>query len=119
MEETSQVLEEDRSGKQTTDPAPLESDVLVAEAISQSAPAANPAEELKAVIEGAIYITDEPLTAEQIAAAVQQPIELVKELLLELVAEYAAPDEVFLYANWRAGIRCRPSRSIMRQSDGL
>jgi len=92
MEETSQVLEEDRSGKQTTDPAPLESDVLVAEAISESAPAANPAAELKAVIEGAIYITDEPLTAEQIAAAVQQPVELVKELLLELVSEYATPE---------------------------
>jgi segregation and condensation protein B len=47
---------------------------------------------LKAVIEAAIYITDEPLTAEQIAAAVEQPIERVQTLLNQLVAEYAAPD---------------------------
>jgi segregation and condensation protein B len=48
--------------------------------------------ELKAVIEAAIYITDEPLTAEQIAGAVEQPLEQVKVVLDRLVAEYAAPD---------------------------
>jgi segregation and condensation protein B len=47
---------------------------------------------LKAVIEAAIYITDEPLTAEQIATAVEQPLERVQALLNQLVAEYAAPD---------------------------
>src|SRR5689334_5723995 len=48
--------------------------------------------ELKAVIEAAIYITDEPLSAEQIAGAVEQPLEQVKAVLDQLVAEYAAPD---------------------------
>ena len=48
--------------------------------------------ELKAVIEAAIYITDEPLSAEQIAAAVERPLEQVKQILNRLVAEYAAPD---------------------------
>lgn len=48
--------------------------------------------ELKAVIEAAIYITDEPLSAEQIATAVEQPLEQVRSLLNQLVAEYAAPD---------------------------
>lgn len=48
--------------------------------------------ELKAVIEAAIYITDEPLSAEQIAGAVEQPLEQVKAVLDRLVAEYAAPD---------------------------
>jgi len=48
--------------------------------------------ELKAVIEAAIYITDEPLSAEQIATAVEQPLEQVRLLLNQLVAEYAAPD---------------------------
>ena len=48
--------------------------------------------ELKAVIEAAIYITDEPLSAEQIATAVEQPLEQVRGLLNQLVAEYAAPD---------------------------
>jgi segregation and condensation protein B len=92
MEETSQVLEEDRNGQETTDADRPENDTLVAEVVSESAPAPNATAGLKAVIEGAIYITDEPLTPEQIAAAVQQPVELVKELLLELVSEYAAPE---------------------------
>ncbi len=47
---------------------------------------------LKAVIEAAIYITDEPLTAEQIAAAVEQPLDRVREILNQLVTEYSAPD---------------------------
>ncbi|HEY3938098.1 MAG TPA: SMC-Scp complex subunit ScpB [Bryobacteraceae bacterium] len=47
---------------------------------------------LKAVIEAAIYITDEPLAAEQIASAVDQPLESVQAILNQLVAEYAAPD---------------------------
>jgi segregation and condensation protein B len=48
--------------------------------------------DLKAVIEAAIYITDEPLTPEQIASAIDQPLDRVQEILTELVAEYSAPD---------------------------
>jgi segregation and condensation protein B len=48
--------------------------------------------DLKAVIEAAIYITDEPLTPEQIATAIDQPLDRVQHVLTELVAEYAAPD---------------------------
>ena len=55
--------------------------------LAQESPAA-----LKAVIEAAIYITDEPLTAEQIAAALEQPLDRVTEILSQLVTEYAAPD---------------------------
>lgn len=47
---------------------------------------------LKAVIEAVIYIADEPLTAEQIASGLEQPLATVKEILNELLAEYAAPD---------------------------
>jgi segregation and condensation protein B len=47
---------------------------------------------LKAVIEGVIYITDEPLSPQQIAMAVQQPMEIVKPILDELVAEYSKPE---------------------------
>ncbi|HZQ52915.1 MAG TPA: SMC-Scp complex subunit ScpB [Bryobacteraceae bacterium] len=47
---------------------------------------------LKAVIEAAIYLTDEPLSAEQIATAIEQPLDHVKEILAQLVNEYAAPD---------------------------
>ncbi len=68
-----------------------DNDVLVAEAVTQSSPAEDPHARIKAVIEAAIYITDEPLTAQQIAAAIQQPIEVVREILARLTAEYASP----------------------------
>ena len=48
--------------------------------------------DLKAVIEAAIYITDEPLTPDQIASAIAQPLDRVQQVLAELVAEYASPD---------------------------
>ena len=44
------------------------------------------------MIEGVIYITDEPLSAQQIALAVQQPMEIVKPILDELLAEYSKPE---------------------------
>ncbi len=70
-----------------------EEDVIIADAISEPEPAAAHSQHaLKAVIEAAIYITDEPLTLEQIATAVQQPVEQVKQVLQQLVQEYAAPD---------------------------
>ena len=68
-------------------------DVLIAEAVSEpAAPGEDNYAAVKAVIEAAIYITDEPLSAEQIAAAIQQPLDHVKDILAQLVAEYSAPD---------------------------
>ena len=68
-------------------------DVMIAEAIEEPAAAGvEAASNLKAIIEAAIYVTDEPLTADQISTAIEQPVELVKEILALLVAEYAAPD---------------------------
>jgi segregation and condensation protein B len=68
-----------------------EETVLIAEAVAE-VPAETGAAALKAVIEAAIYITDEPLTAEQIASATGQSLDLVKNILQQLVQEYAAPD---------------------------
>ena len=68
-----------------------EADVLIAEAIHEPPADGDPAK-LRAVIEAAIYITDEPLTAEQIAVAVDQPLAQVKEILNRLVETYEAPD---------------------------
>ena len=48
--------------------------------------------ELKAVIEAIVYITDEPLSMEQIAAALGQPRERVSTLLDELVREFEKPE---------------------------
>ncbi|MBZ5632457.1 MAG: SMC-Scp complex subunit ScpB [Acidobacteriia bacterium] len=45
--------------------------------------------QLQAILEAIVYITDEPLTAQQIAAAIGQPIDKIKRLLDQLVAEFA------------------------------
>ena len=66
--------------------------VFVAEVESSTSLQEELRETLKAVIEAAIYITDEPLTVDQISKAIEQPIETVKEVLAELVSEYAQPD---------------------------
>jgi len=49
-------------------------------------------EQLQAILEAIVYITDEPLTAQQIAAAIGQPIDKVKHALDQLVADYAGPE---------------------------
>ena len=48
--------------------------------------------QLKAILEAIIYVTDEPLSAQQIAAALGHPIDKIKRILDELVAEYARPE---------------------------
>jgi len=55
-------------------------------------PTAPEGAQLKAILEAIVYITDEPLSAQQIAAALGHPIDEVKRLLDELAAEYARPD---------------------------
>jgi segregation and condensation protein B len=47
--------------------------------------------ELMAMLEAVIYITDEPLTLEQISTALEQPRDRIKRLLDELVAEWQKP----------------------------
>ncbi len=71
---------------------PVAADILIAEAVAEPTPAADATAPVKAVIEAAIYITDEPLTAEQIATAIDQPLDHVKEILAQLVSEYSASD---------------------------
>jgi segregation and condensation protein B len=66
-------------------------DVLIAEAVSEPPPDSSESLSLKAIIEAAIYVTDEPLTPEQIATAVEQPLQVVNEILQQLVADYAGP----------------------------
>ena len=45
-----------------------------------------------AVLEAMVYVTDEPLTAEQIANAMGEPLPDIKLLLDQLVAEYNRPE---------------------------
>src|ERR1700727_2241076 len=51
-----------------------------------------PDEQLRAVVEAVIYVTDEPLTADQIAPALQQPAAKIGQVLEELTAEYNKPE---------------------------
>jgi segregation and condensation protein B len=62
---------------------------------STEQPAADQASEdtrLKAVLEAIVYVTEEPLTLAQIAAAMQQPAERIRKLLDELVAIFDKPE---------------------------
>lgn len=47
---------------------------------------------LKAILEALIYVTDEPLSAQQMAAALAAPIDKVQKALDELAAEFARPE---------------------------
>jgi segregation and condensation protein B len=60
--------------------------------LAEERPAAGDDARLRAVLEAIVYITDEPLTAQQIAAALGEPLDRVKELMEELAEEYAKPE---------------------------
>lgn len=57
--------------------------------LTEERPAEGDESQLKAILEAIVYITDEPLSAQQMAAALSQPIDKVKRLLDEIVAEFA------------------------------
>jgi segregation and condensation protein B len=94
MEGTDHILEMDspETEQEISAFTASEDDVVIADAVTQEALPADPAAALKAVVEAAVYITDEPLTVEQIATGLEQPIAVVKEILSQLVAEYARPE---------------------------
>lgn len=48
--------------------------------------------QLKAVLEAIVYITDEPLSTDQITAALRQPRERIEKVLEELVTEFDKPE---------------------------
>jgi segregation and condensation protein B len=67
--------------------------VVSMEDLLESVPEAAPLEdvELQAALEALIYVTEEPLTVAQMAAAVEQPVARVQAILQELVAEFEKP----------------------------
>jgi segregation and condensation protein B len=69
---------------------------LSAEELLSEAPPADPVAvedaKLKAVLEAIIYVTDEPLSLDQICLAIEQPRERVVELLEQLAADYEHPE---------------------------
>ena len=48
--------------------------------------------DLRAILEAIVYVTDEPLSARQIAAALNRPPDQVEKILAELAAEYSKPE---------------------------
>jgi segregation and condensation protein B len=62
------------------------------EELGEERPAVSEDAQLKAILEAIVYVTDEPLSAQQMSAALGCPLDRVKRLLDELVAEYARPD---------------------------
>jgi segregation and condensation protein B len=60
---------------------------------------------LKAVLEAIIYITEEPLTLDQICAGIEQPKERVVALLEQLSAEYEREDRGLMIREVAGGLR--------------
>src|SRR5258708_35644459 len=70
--------------------------------------------QLKAILEAVVYITDEPLSAQQMAAALEQPIDKVKRLLDEIVAEFAKADHGLAVREVAGGCKVCPQPRRLR-----
>lgn len=66
-----------------------EEELLGEDAARQAA--ADPDAELKAILEAIVYVTDEPLSVQQIAAALERPAAEIERVLNLLVEEYSDP----------------------------
>jgi segregation and condensation protein B len=60
--------------------------------LTEERPSDGEESQLKAILEAMVYITDEPLSAQQMAAALAQPIDKIKRLLDEIAAEFLKPE---------------------------
>lgn len=71
----------------------IEIDAVEALIPDEGLPAIDSGEARKlAVLEAIVYVTDEPLTAVQMAGAMGEPVELIRRLLDKLVSEYERPE---------------------------
>jgi len=61
-------------------------------ALEDSTPGPDEDSHLKAVLEALVYVAEEPITVAQMSASLAQPVERIRLLLAELVAEYDKPD---------------------------
>jgi len=60
--------------------------------LGEDRPAAGDDAQLKAMLQAIVYVTDEPLSAQQIAAALERPLDVVRRMLDELAAEWSTPE---------------------------
>ena len=92
--EPSVVLAEQASAENAlAEPEPVQDTLLPETEAEPAEPIVDRTDpQLRAILEAIIYITDEPLTAEQMAVALREPRERVKALLEELTEEFARPE---------------------------
>lgn len=87
--------EEEETAREATGETLTEGEEIFSERmmVTESADAEDTAgAQLKAVIEAVIYVTDEPLTAQQIASALERPLDEVNRILAALAEDYQKPD---------------------------
>ena len=74
--------------------APATADAVLAEDLlaGQEPEPAVPDSSLRAVVESIIYVTDQPLTADQIASGLGHPVEKIQDILAGLSAEFEKPE---------------------------
>jgi len=85
----SAAVMESGEATETAAEAPAIEEIITEEMIVEAPAGPDEDAQLKAIIEAAIYITDEPLTPVQISAALGQPAERVNRLLDELTSDYS------------------------------
>jgi segregation and condensation protein B len=83
---------EDTFTTESTHQETVSADELLAEPQGQAAALSSSDTVLKAVLEAIVYVTEEPLSAIQIADALGEPRERVEKLLENLVAEFDRPE---------------------------
>jgi segregation and condensation protein B len=83
---------EDTSTSESTPEETVSADELLGEGQGQAAAFSSSDTVLKAVLEAIVYVTEEPLSAVQIADALGEPRDRVEKLLEHLVAEFDRPE---------------------------
>ena len=71
---------------------PVSMDELLAAPAGEVAPVSLADAQLRAVVEAIVYVADEPVTAAQLAAALEQPVERVAEALARVIEEFDRPE---------------------------
>jgi len=83
---------EDTFANESTPQESVSADELLIDSQGQAAALSSSDAVLKAVLEAIVYVTEEPLSAIQIADALGEPRERVEKLLEHLVAEFDRPE---------------------------
>jgi segregation and condensation protein B len=73
---------------QTASQEAVSAEELLGGSLAAAAPLSSDDAQLQALLEAIIYVTEEPLSAEQVAAALGEPQDRVEKLLARLVAEF-------------------------------